>query len=207
MALVSNAIFTDPEFVWDALCVAPDDRVKHAALMESWINGMTAFFEQWLNRPVIERIVGEQLDGNGLGMIYTRKSPASDLTSLRVYYSDFRNFDDIDVDQTNDATKEVDFFENGRIVLLAEAPITRFWHGAQNVVVSYTAGLPAAELELVRAAAIEMIATRWGELGRNPLERVRSDSIVTLSTFTKGRFDELPFMTKQVVGMLRRRQV
>lgn len=207
MALVTNALFTNPDDVWDALDVAPEDRSDNAGLMERWINGTTALMEQLLNRPVIDRVVAEQLDGNGKPYIYVRKTPASSLTSLRVYYSDFRRFDDVNVDQTNDENKEVDFYETGRIVLLPAAPLTFFYPGAQNVVVSYTSGLSMAQVDAVRIAAIEMIATRWEERGRDPREQVRSDSINTLSTFTKGDFDELPFWTRQTVDLLRRRQV
>ena len=205
MALVPNALFTDKSFVWDALCVSSqDERAELNVLMETWINGVTGFFNQALNRPAVEYIVDEQLDGDDRPYIYVKQSPAHSLTALTVYYADFRQADIINVDQANDADKEVDFNESGRIVLLPEAPITRFYRGAQNVVVSYTAGLPTAELELVRMAAIEMIANRYQERGRDPREQTRSDSMITLSTFTKQDYDELPFLTRQTIRHLRK---
>jgi hypothetical protein len=43
-------------------------------------------------------------------------------------------------------------------------------------------------------------------LGRNPVEKVRADSINTISTFTLADFDQLPFMMTQAVLHYRRRQ-
>ena len=206
MALLSNALFTNPDDVWDALCVPPEERTEKATLMDRWINGVSSFMEQLLNRKLVEVVRDEALDGNGRSIIYTKQTPASNLTSLRVYYSDFRNFDDIDVDQTPGPDREVEFNEKGRIVLLPDAPITYFYHGVGNVLVSYTAGMPEGDLEAIRIAVIEMIANRYEEIGRDPREQTRSDSIKTLSTFNKEDFDELPFYTQQIVWTYRRRQ-
>jgi len=176
--------------------------------MDRWINAASALMEQLLNRPVKPRDIVEQLDGNGRPTIYTLQSPAIALHALRVYDPDFADFDDIQVQTTNDVEKEVDFqATRGRLVLLPDSPIAYFTQGSGNVQITYRAGFLDHDLAVIQEAAIDLIAVRWNELGRNPREQSRSDTINTLSTFAKGDFDELPWMTTQAVMTYRRRGV
>lgn len=208
MALSPLALFDDPDLVWESLCVEEEDRVKSAHVMERWINMASRLLEQIVNRPIRPRLITDSIDGNGRPMIYTLSSPGLALHDLIVYDPDFSNFDQMDVSQVSETGREVAWFaERGRIVLLADAPIAFFTRGIQNVEVTYTVGFNEFDMAVFQEAAIELIAQRWNDLGRNPVEKVRSDAINTIATFTREDFDELPFITRQTVDHYRRRQV
>lgn len=207
MPLIPTALFTDVDQVWDMLCVAEDERLVKNEVMEQWINMASAFMEQLLNRPGIVRDVHEEVDGHGLPTIYVRQTPMVSLTALRVYDSDFQGFEDINVQQDNNQFKQIELdLPRGRLVILPDAPISRFTRGAGNVVIDYRAGWAnPGDLAVIQQAAVEMIAVVYNELGRNPREQTRSDAITTVSAFTKGDFDELPWMMKQCVMHYRKR--
>jgi len=205
MALIPNALLTDPDIVWESLCVDEDDRITHAHVMERWINASTSLLEQIINRPLAPRDIIEELDGNGRSVIQVEQYPMISIASLTVYDPDLTGADIINVDQTINEGREVAiYFQEGRLALLLDAPIGRFTRGIQNVHVVYRAGYGVGDLALFQEACIEMIQQRWNMLGRNPLEKVRADSINTISTFTLAEFEQLPWMMTQAMMHYRR---
>lgn len=208
MPLAANALFTDPDEVWDALCVEEEDRVGKASMMERWINGTSAFLEALMNRPLIPKTFVDLLDGNRRPIMTLKHTPATTLISLRVYQSTFDNFDDIKVDQNPLDSPEVAFDgPRGRLVLLPDAPIARFTLGIENVHATYTVGFGVGEVSVFQEAAIELISARYADLGRNPLEIIRSDAINTLATYNRGNFEDLPFNVRQALEVYRKRSV
>lgn len=206
MPLSPTALFTDVDEVWDYLCVAPDDRLENNSVMERWINMASAFMEALLNRPCLPRDIVEQLDGNNTRSIYVRESPLISVISVRVWDNNFQLFDDISVDQTNGPNKQLDWEPGrGKLTLLSDAPIGRWRPGIRNVEINYRAGHAGMDLAVLQEAALEMIAVRWHELHKNPLQQSRSDANGTLSTFARADFDELPWMMKQTVMHYRKR--
>lgn len=208
MALAPNALFDDVDDVWRVLCPSDEERLVDNDVMERWINMASSFMDTLLNRPCKPQQFHEFLDGTGKPFIYLPKSPAIAVHSLRIWYSDFADFDDINVIQTPALGKELDFqARKGRLVLLRDAPQTRFLWGIGNIEVTFTAGFDTGDLEVIKEAAIEMINVRYSEKGRNPREQTRADSMNTTSAFTKGDFDELPWMMTQAVLHYRKRRV
>lgn len=208
MAIDPLALFSDPDIVWESLCVEQEDRIKNAHVMERWINAASALMESILNRPVMPRDVLEEADGTGRPTIQTEDFPLIQVHNLTVYDPDFSNFDIIRVDPEPLPTRECAIkLEEGRIVLLPDAPISRFTRGVQNVHINYRVGFQPGPIAVIQEAAIELIQQRWEMLGRNPVEKVRADSINTIATFTLADFDQLPFMARQAVDHFRRRQV
>jgi len=205
MALTPNALFTNPDLVWESLCVDEDDRIEHAHVMERWINASSALLESVLNRPLAPRDVIDELDGNGRSVIQVEQYPMLALHSLVVYDPDLTGADTINVDQlVNDGREVAVDLKEGRLALLLDAPIGRFTRGLHNVHVTYRAGYGAGETSLFQEACIEMIQQRWNMLGRNPLEKVRADSINTISTFTLAEFEQLPWIMTQALMHYRR---
>lgn len=207
MPLVPHAIFKDPDVVWDHLCVEETIRVERSVMMEMWINYATAMLEQYLNRPIIPRPkVDEKHDGNGKAMMLLNDHPILYLSSLRVYTNDWGNFWDINV--MDPPIRHIDLDnETGRVVLLPDAPLGRFIRGVGNIVASYTVGLPDDAIAACQQAAIDLIAIRNAEVGRNPLEDVRTDSIIGTAHFNKSQPNTLPWNITQIVDQYRRRQV
>lgn len=208
MALSAKCLWTDVNEIWDALCVAEDERIISNAQMERWANMASAFIERIINRPVIIRTIDEKHDGNGTKLLYVDKTPTVSLLRLRIWDCDFSGFEDVNVDQTPGPDKEVDFdAPSGRLCLLDTCPVSYFTVGKGNIEVCYRAGFDEGDLEVLKEAGIEMIAVRYNELGRNPREQIRTDTINTVSAFTKGDFDELPWMMQQAVLFYKKRKV
>jgi len=205
MALAPNALFVDPDVVWTALCQEEDVRVEHADTMIRWINFASAFLERLFNRKLKPTVVTEILDGNSRPIMTLRETPSNTLHSLRVYDSNFDTFDDIAVNNAPDASPEIAFDgPRGRLILLPDAPIARFTLGVDNVHVTHSTGFPQADVAVFQEAAIELISQRWNDLGRNPIEIIRSDSTNTIATFNRADFDELPFVTRQSLELYRK---
>lgn len=203
MPLSPYAIITDPDEVWEYLDVEEPDRVKHARLMETWINMGTAKIEKYVNRPVVQRLLeNEKHDGNGRNVMYTNHSPISRVHSLQILT---RQLDDpTDIDVSDDTTQADIHLPSGRITLLIDANIGSFLRGSGNVRISYTVGFDQYELDVFKQALIELVAIRWEERGRNPLERNRTDIVEGTNAFQKSRPDQLPFEVATLINAYRR---
>jgi len=200
MSLAINSLFTDVDEIWDALCVPADVRIVKDAVMMRWANMASSFIERMINRPAMPREFVDCLNGDGRSYVNVTHTPLISVQSLTVWGCDFLTRYDVDLTLVKEEGAQVHIdYPNGRIVLLRRGPLCSFLLGHGNVQICYTAGFETGDLEVLKEAAVEMIAVRYNELGRNPREQTRSDTINTLSTFTKGDFDELPWMMKQAV--------
>lgn len=203
MALAPYALFSDPDEVWEALQVYEEDRVGYALAMERWINAASALLESVLNRPLRSRLISDHReDGTGRRYIVVDKSPVQAIHSLTVYYPDFLTSDTISVSSA-DSEMILDPL-SGRITLLPNAPTGVFYRGQRNVAMSITAGYDDYEIAVFQEACIEMIATRYHEVGRNPLEKVRTDATSSIATFSKADYALLPPWTLQTLNAYRR---
>jgi len=206
MALDPRALFTNPDIVWESLCVDEDKRIENAHVMERWINAASRLMEQIINRPIMPRDIVDEVDGNGRRTIQSNERPLVSVSSLIVYDPDLSQPDIINVGQTLNGREVAIHLDEGRFVLLPDSPIGRFTRGIQNVHIHCRVGYDEFDRAVFQEAAIELIQQRWEMLGRNPVEKVRADSINTISTFTLADFDQLPFMMTQAVLHYRRRQ-
>ena len=207
MSLHMNALIVEPDEVWDYLDAGDDDRIRHATLMESWINSASLLLEHFCNRKIAARTYQTYQDGNGRRILYVENYPILAVERVEIFDIDLDGSDIINVAQSaRELTWEAD---TGRLTLLPDADRSSFTKGKSNIYLEYSAGFAGLDLEPFRDAMRELIAQRWMAMGRDPLQTTRSDSGFGAGSvsITQADFNRLPPITQQVLRGYKRREV
>ena len=199
MSLWEHAISTTEE-VWAYLNPTQDDRDLYEVQMEGWVNGASQALERLLNRPIKLREFDVYQSGNGRRTLVTDYYPLVEVTTVEVSTNDRNQVYTISVDP-DDRELAINYRDGKLTILPQSRSIGRWFHGAENVHLVYTAGFTGFELESFKRGVEEWCEILWREKGKSP--RVQQENESLGNAYFSGRFDprRLSFELQQLVYM------
>ena len=201
MSLSATAIITDPEEVWAYLSPTQQERTLWEPQMERWINGASALLERMCNRPIVARDFDIYQDGNGRRTLYLEFYPVLALSLVEVFDWTFNNSYIVD---HNNRLHLVADYSKGLLTITGLGNPGHFLKGRENVHVKYRAGYEGHDLAPFQDAVRELIAERWKQVGQNPMEQQRSDSINSTTSFLAFDPRRIPHIVHEVVQAYRK---
>lgn len=196
MSLSGNAVVTNTEEVWYYLGATESEKVELEPYMEGWINAASFQLERMCKRRIVARnYINETQDGNGRNYLNVSNYPIINIDGVTIEHQDGLETYVLNVERDLRVDKRAGKLE----IKPRTSPVSTFFKGTQNIVLNYRAGFAGHELEVFKAAVLELILIFWRERGGDPLSQQRNDSLGS-SVFTT-RFDpkKLPFHVQRAV--------